>query len=71
MIVTTKELFQVAYGNFAVGAYNINNLEQATGLFRGNVDSKAASASPSASWTLERASNASRSSTLSPRRRAS
>lgn len=41
MIVTTKSLFEVAYGKFAVGAYNINNLEQAMGLFRGNIDSKA------------------------------
>jgi fructose-bisphosphate aldolase class II len=37
MIVTTKELFELAYGNYAVGAYNINNLEQAMGLFRGNL----------------------------------
>ncbi len=41
MIVTTKKLFAAAYGNYAIGAYNINNLEQAMGLFRGNVDSKA------------------------------
>jgi fructose-bisphosphate aldolase class II len=37
MIVTTKQLFDVAYGRFAVGAYNINNLEQCVGLFRGNL----------------------------------
>lgn len=37
MIVTTKDLFQHAYGNYAVGAYNINNLEQTIGLFRGNL----------------------------------
>ena len=37
MIVTTKELFEHAYGRYAVGAYNINNLEQAMGLFRGNL----------------------------------
>lgn len=37
MIVTTKELFQNAYGRYAVGAYNINNLEQTVGLFRGNL----------------------------------
>lgn len=36
MIVTTKDLFEVAYGRFAVGAYNINNMEQALGLFEGN-----------------------------------
>ena len=41
MIVTTKELFRFAYGKFAIGAYNINNLEQCMGLFRGNMDSKA------------------------------
>lgn len=40
MIVTTKELFQHAYGNYAVGAYNINNLEQTVGLFRGNLGQK-------------------------------
>jgi hypothetical protein len=26
MIVTTRELFDIAYGKFAIGAYNINNL---------------------------------------------
>jgi fructose-bisphosphate aldolase class II len=41
MIVTTAKLFKVAYGKFAIGAYNINNAEQAMGLFRGCVDSKA------------------------------
>ncbi len=37
MIVTTEQLFEHAYGNYAVGAYNINNLEQTVGLFRGNL----------------------------------
>ncbi|MCD4752635.1 MAG: ketose-bisphosphate aldolase [Anaerolineaceae bacterium] len=41
MIVTTKKLFEAAYGNYAIGAYNINNLEQTMGLFRGNLMSKA------------------------------
>ena len=41
MIVTTAQLYKVAYGKFAVGAYNINNLEQTMGLFRGCVQSKA------------------------------
>jgi len=41
MIVTTKDLFKAAYGKYAIGAYNINNLEQTMGLFRGNLDSKA------------------------------
>lgn len=37
MIVTTTDLFKHAYGKYAVGAYNINNLEQIVGLFRGNL----------------------------------
>lgn len=41
MIVTTDQLYKVAYKKFAVGAYNINNLEQTMGLFRGNIQSKA------------------------------
>ena len=41
MIVTTAQLFKHAYGKYAVGAYNINNAEQAMGLFRGCIDSKA------------------------------
>ena len=41
MIVTTAQLYKVAYGKFAVGAYNINNMEQLLGLFSGNVRSKA------------------------------
>ena len=41
MIVTTKQLFEQAYGEYAIGAYNINNAEQTMGLFRGNVESEA------------------------------
>jgi len=41
MIVTTKKLFEIAYGKYAIGAYNINNMEQIIGLFRGNLDSQA------------------------------
>ena len=41
MIVTTKKLFEHAYSKYAIGAYNINNLEQTMGLFRGCLDSKA------------------------------
>jgi fructose-bisphosphate aldolase class II len=41
MIVTTKKLFELAYGKYAIGAYNINNLEQTMGLFRGNMQSLA------------------------------
>jgi fructose-bisphosphate aldolase class II len=46
MIVTTKQLFDVAYGQFAVGAYNINNLEQCVGLFRGNLGKLANTTDP-------------------------
>lgn len=46
MIVTTKQLFEHAYGNYAVGAYNINNLEQTVGLFRGNLGKKDANEEP-------------------------
>ncbi len=41
MIVTTKKLFEIAYGKYAIGAYNINNLEQTMGLFKGNLNSQA------------------------------
>jgi fructose-bisphosphate aldolase class II len=41
MIVTTAQLFKHAYGKYAVGAYNINNAEQAMGLFKGCVQSQA------------------------------
>jgi fructose-bisphosphate aldolase class II len=41
MIVTTSQLYKVAYGRFAIGAYNINNAEQTMGLFRGCMDSQA------------------------------
>jgi fructose-bisphosphate aldolase, class II len=41
MIVPTRTLFEHAYGKYALGAYNINNLEQIMGMFRGNIDSRA------------------------------
>jgi fructose-bisphosphate aldolase class II len=41
MIITTGQLFKHAYGNYAAGAYNINNAEQAMGLFRGCIQSQA------------------------------
>ncbi len=41
MIVTTGQLYKIAYKKFAVGAYNINNLEQTMGLFQGNMQSRA------------------------------
>src|SRR5438552_18980156 len=41
MIVTTAQLYKVAYAKFAVGGYNMNTMEQCLGLFSGNVRSKA------------------------------
>src|ERR1700738_5444385 len=41
MIVPTSDLFKLAYGKYAIGAYNINNLEQILGMFKGCIDSKA------------------------------
>jgi fructose-bisphosphate aldolase class II len=41
MIVTTDFLFRLAYGKYAVGAYNINNMEQARGLFQGHMEAEA------------------------------
>lgn len=41
MIVTTQALFHLAYGRYAVGAYNINNMEQALGLFQGHIQAEA------------------------------
>ncbi|MEY2576775.1 MAG: fructose-bisphosphate aldolase, class, partial [Verrucomicrobiota bacterium] len=41
MIVTTAQLYKHAYGKYAVGAYNVNNMEQLLGLFSGNVRSTA------------------------------
>jgi len=41
MIVPTRVLFEHAYGNYALGAYNINNLEQTMGLFQGAIASQA------------------------------
>ena len=46
MIVTTTQLFRHAYGKYAVGAYNINNLEQTVGLFRGNLGKTARNEDP-------------------------
>jgi fructose-bisphosphate aldolase class II len=41
MIVTSDQLFKIAYGKYAIGAYNINNAEQAMGLFKGCLASQA------------------------------
>src|SRR5882757_373470 len=41
MIVTTAQLFKHAYSKYAIGAYNINNAEQAMGLFQGCIQSQA------------------------------
>jgi fructose-bisphosphate aldolase, class II len=38
MIVPTSNLFKLAY---AIGAYNINNMEQTLGLFKGSIESQA------------------------------
>src|ERR1700740_2931748 len=40
MIVTTA-LYKIPYGKYAIGAYNINNLEQTLGLFKGCIESQA------------------------------
>jgi fructose-bisphosphate aldolase class II len=40
MILTTADLYKIAYGKYAIGAYNINNLEQMLGLFRGCIESQ-------------------------------
>src|ERR1700722_7395287 len=41
MIVTTSALYKLAYSRYAIGAYNINNLEQTLGLFKGCIESQA------------------------------
>ena len=41
MIVPTAALARLAYGRYAIGGYNINNLEQILGLFKGCIDSQA------------------------------
>ena len=41
MIVPTANLFKLAYGKYAIGAYNINNMEQTLGLFKGSIESQA------------------------------
>ena len=41
VIVPTSALYKLAYGKYAIGAYNISNLEQILGLFKGCIDSKA------------------------------
>jgi fructose-bisphosphate aldolase class II len=40
MIVSTADLFEIAYGRFAIGAYNINNMEQVHGLFQGAIQAQ-------------------------------
>jgi fructose/tagatose bisphosphate aldolase len=34
-------LYQLAYSQYTLGGYNINNLEQILGLFKGCIDSQA------------------------------
>src|ERR1700759_3116534 len=41
MIVTTSALYKLAYSRYAIGAYNINNLEQTLGSFKGCIESQA------------------------------
>ena len=41
MIVTTADFYNIAFGKYVIGAYNVNNLEQVLGLFRGDIDSRA------------------------------
>lgn len=36
MIVTTGRLYRLAYGEYALGAYNVNDMEQVLGLFEGH-----------------------------------
>jgi fructose-bisphosphate aldolase class II len=40
MIVPTSDLLKLAYDKYAIGAYNINNLEQTLGLFKGRADAQ-------------------------------
>jgi fructose/tagatose bisphosphate aldolase len=40
MILATDDLYKIAYGKYAIGAYNIDNLEQMLGLFRGCIESQ-------------------------------
>jgi fructose-bisphosphate aldolase, class II len=37
MIVPNAALSRLAYSQYAIGAYNINNLEQILGLFKGSI----------------------------------
>jgi fructose-bisphosphate aldolase class II len=41
MIVPAAALYRLAYSQYALGGYNINNLEQILGLFKGCIDSQA------------------------------
>jgi len=41
MRVSTQELLQAAYGQYALGAFNVCNLEQVHGLFRGATEARA------------------------------
>jgi fructose-bisphosphate aldolase, class II len=41
MRVAIKELFQAAHGRYALGAFNVCNLEQIHGLFRGATEARA------------------------------
>ena len=41
MRASTNELLHAAYGQYALGAFNVCNLEQVHGLFRGATEARA------------------------------
>ena len=41
MRVAAQALFKVAYGRYAIGAYNVQNMEQILGVFRGSLEAQA------------------------------
>ena len=41
MRVSSNDLFKLAYGRFAIGAYNVQNMEQVLGVFRGSLMAQA------------------------------
>ena len=40
-LVTTKEMFQKAYGKYAVGAFNVNNMEIVQGITEAAMEEQA------------------------------
>jgi len=41
MRVAAQDLFKVAYARYAIGAYNVQNMEQILGVFRGSLEAQA------------------------------